>query len=240
MRIIPKLEIKSGHLVKGRQLEGYRKLGDPIFFAKKYYKYGADEICFVDVVASMYDRKLICDIVKEISKNIFVPFSVGGGIQNFEQVKEIFDSGADKIHINSHLFTDLDFLKRFNDTYGAQSISLEIQTKIYNDEYYCFFDRGRELSNIKLKDWIKKLKNYNFGEIIVTDIQKDGMYNGVNLNLINFVRDFFPNTNLVYSGGFNPQIDNINLLRQKLNGLMISNGLHSNFFLPEDFSERSR
>ncbi len=238
MRIIPKLEIKSGYLVKGRQLEGYRKIGDPKLYAEKYYLEGADEICFVDIVASLYDRKLICNIVKNISTKIFVPLSVGGGIKNFEQIREIFESGADKIHINSHLFNDLNFIKKFENIYGGQSISVEIQTKLFEGSYYCYYDRGREFSSIKLLDWLKKLNDFNFGELIITDIERDGMKNGVNLELIDLVKQRINQKNLVYSGGFNPEIDDISILKKKLDGLMIALSLHDNLFSMKKFSER--
>jgi imidazole glycerol-phosphate synthase subunit HisF len=238
MRIIPKLEIKSGYLVKGRQLEGYRKIGDPNLYAERYYLEGADEICFIDIVASLYNRKLICDIVKNISTKIFVPFSVGGGIKSFEQIREIFGSGADKIHLNSHLFTDLNFIEKFEKIYGGQSISVEIQTKLFEGNYYCFYDRGREFSGIKLLDWLKKLNNFNFGELIITDIERDGMKKGVNLELIDLVKQKIDQKNLVYSGGFNPNIDDILLLKKNLDGLMIALSLHENLFSIKNFSER--
>ena len=240
MRFISKLEIKNGYLVKGRQLEGNRKIGNPLDYAIKYYNSGVDEIFFFDIVASLYNSQIINQIVKHVCSKIFIPFAVGGGVRNLDDCKKLFESGADKIHLNSVLFEDLKLIDEFSKVYGSQSISIEVQTKKIKNEYYCFFDRGREFSNITLSSWLKKLKDFEWGEIIITDIDRDGMNNGANMELIKIFRSFFEDRHIIYSGGFNPKIDNYEKLDLYLDGLLVASALHNGLVNVKNYSQRLR
>ncbi len=238
MRLISKLEIKNGILVKGRKLEGNRKIGNPVEFAKKYYDQGIDEIYFFDIVASLYDRKIISDIINEISSKIYVPYAAGGGIKKLSDVKKLFDAGVDKVHLNSILFKNLYILDQFSEVYGSQSISVEVQVRKIDNDYFCFYDQGREFSKILLKDWISNLKTFDWGEIIITDIDRDGMYTGINMDLIKNLRDILPERQLLYSGGFNPKIDNLSNFRDYLDGLLVASALIDEKFDISNYSQR--
>ncbi len=238
MRFISKLEIKNGILVKGRQLEGNRKIGDPIKFAEKYFENGVDEIFFFDIVASLYDSNILEDIIKKVCSKIFIPFAVGGGIRNLDDCKKLFDLGADKIHLNSILYKDINLVEKICEIYGSQAVCIEVQIKKIDNVYNCFYDRGREFSGIKLIDRLNLLKKLNWGEIVITDIDKDGMNSGVNFEIIKIVRDNLENRQILYSGGFNPDIDDKIKLKQYLDGVLVASSLHQDKTIIKNFSQR--
>ena len=129
IRIIPKLEIKNQYLIKGVRFEGLRKVGDPIEFAQKYYKEGADQINIIDIVASLYGRDNLYEIVNKITDKVFVPICVGGGIKNLDHIKKLLKSGADRIIINSEALRNKDFLNQVIKTFGSQFITVSIEAK---------------------------------------------------------------------------------------------------------------
>ena len=129
MRIIPKIDIKNDYVVKSINLEGVRKVGEPNEFAKKYYYEGADEIIFMDVVASLYGRNNIFSLIKEFSKDIFIPITVGGGIRTKNDIEEALKCGADKVAINSAGLKDKNFLKDASNTFGSSTIISSIEAK---------------------------------------------------------------------------------------------------------------
>ena len=129
IRIIPKLEIKNQFLIKGMQFEGLAKIGDPIEFAKKYFSNGADQIFIQDIVASLYSRNNLFDVVKEISQNIFIPITVGGGIRNIDDIKMLLKCGADRISINTKVISDINFIKEINKIFGNQFLTISIEVR---------------------------------------------------------------------------------------------------------------
>ncbi|WP_415271991.1 imidazole glycerol phosphate synthase cyclase subunit [Candidatus Pelagibacter sp. Uisw_121] len=226
IRIIPKLEIKNNHLIKGVKFEGLRKIGDPVLFAKKYYDEGADQINIIDIVASLYDRDNLFEIVDKITNNIFIPINVGGGIKNIEDIKKLLNVGADRIIINSEALRNINFIKELKNIFGDQFISISIEAKKINNNYYCMMDHGRENSNIKLKDWIIELNKLNVGEVIVNSIDNDGMENGFEDDLISEVHDKI-NCPIVISGGASKVEDFYEAIKNyKIDGLCLSSALH--------------
>ena len=194
MRIIPKLEIKSGYLVKGRQLEGYRKIGDPKLYAEKYYLEGADEICFVDIVASLYDRKLICNIVKNISTKIFVPLSVGGGIQNKKDADLFFKHGADKVLLGNGTFKNSNITKEISMKYGKQSIiqSLDIKKNLSSkNSFFLCTESGDKQTNIDPFEFGQEVLKNGAGEILINNIDNDGSLLGFDIDLIKHAQNKF-------------------------------------------------
>ena len=129
MRIIARLDIKNFNLIKSRNLEGLKVVGDPNLYASKYYSEGADELIFMDLVASLYNRNSLYEIIKQASKNIFIPFTVGGGIRSIDDALKIFDSGADKIAINTAAIKDPNLIKVLSKRFGSQAIVLSIEAK---------------------------------------------------------------------------------------------------------------
>ena len=146
IRLIAKLEIKPPNLVKGIQFEGLRKLGDPNEFAKKYYNDGADEIIYDDIVASLYERNSLEKIIKETSKNLFIPITVSGGIRSIENINSALRSGADKVAINTAAIKDSSIIKKMSDRFGSSTIVLSLQAKKVGNSWEAYYDNGRERS----------------------------------------------------------------------------------------------
>jgi cyclase len=237
VRIIAKIETKTGHVVKGRQLEGVRKLGDPAAFARNYYDAGADEIMFLDSVASLYGRKTLDGVIKDVSTGVFVPMCVGGGIGSIEDCRTMFESGADKVSLNTALFDDITLIDRIGGRYGSQAVVVDIQAKKLDGRYVCVCQYGREETGVGLEDWLSRIRGRPIGEVCVTAVNHDGANAGVDMDLIRIARDYV-DVPLVYSGGFNPEIDKLDTLRQWLDGLAVASALHSNRFDPAAHSER--
>ena len=206
-RIISRLDIKNGILVKGISLEGLRNLGDPEYFSKVYYDQNIDEIHFQDVVATLYNRNVLFQIVERNSKKIFVNVSVGGGIKSEEEVDKLLRIGVDKVVINSAAVKNPEFLKKLVMRYGSSTISVNVETAKINEKYEILIETGRERTGLELYDWIDKLQNLRVGEIIVTEIPMEGRNKGFNINLFKDLRKRVE-TQLVAHGGAGP-LDNI-------------------------------
>lgn len=184
MRIISKIEIKNDYVVKGINLEGIRKIGNPEKIANQYYQDGIDEIIFSDVVASLYQRNHLYDFIKKFSTNIFVPMTLGGGLTDEESINNALNSGADKVFFNSSILKDPKKLQLFSKIYGSQCIVVSIEAKKIGNEYFCFFNSGRENSKITVQDWIKKSEDLGCGEFIITSIDRDGTKKGFDFFLV--------------------------------------------------------
>ena len=203
-RIISRLDIKNGNLVKGISLEGVRNLGDPDFFSKIYYDNLIDEMHFHNVIASLYESNMVFEIIERNTKKIFVNVSVGGGVRSEEEVDKLLRIGVDKVVINSAAVKNPDFLKKLVEIYGASTISVNIETAQVNGKYKVFIETGRVNTGIDLFDWIEKVQKLNVGEIIITDIFGEGKNNGFNTNLFKEVRKNV-DTQLVAHGGAGPK-----------------------------------
>lgn len=187
-RIISRLDLKNGVLVKGISLEGLRNLGDPNYFSKKYYDDLIDEIHFQDIVASLYDRDAITKIIEKNSKNIFVNVCVGGGIRSLKDVDKLLRIGADKIAINSSGVRDPNFLKELVKIYGSSTISVNIETIKISSFYEVMIETGREKTGVNLFKWIDKLQKIGVGELIITKINDEGKQNGFDVNFYKSLR----------------------------------------------------
>ena len=149
IRDSPRLDIKGPNLVKGIHLEGLRVLGDPSRFAKFYYEQGADELIFVDVVASLYQRNSLIEIIKNTANNIFIPLTVGGGIRTINDIKNVLRAGADKVAINTAAINNPEFIKIAAREFGSSTIVISVEViRHSNGDYYCFTDNGREITGI--------------------------------------------------------------------------------------------
>ena len=184
IRLIARLDIKAPNLVKGIQLEGLRKLGDPNIFAKKYYQEGIDEIYFEDIVASLYERNSLVEIIKRTTENVFIPITVGGGLRNIDDISSALRSGADKVSINTAAIKNPEIIKKAAKRFGSQSIVLSIQAKKNNKGWEAYFDNGREHSGIDAVDWASRGEGLGAGELLVTSVDKEGMAKGFDSELI--------------------------------------------------------
>ena len=227
-RIIARLDIKNNTLIKGVHLEGLRVVGDPVEQALKYYLDGVDEILLVDAVASLYGRNQLTKVVESICSKIFVPITVGGGIRSIDDATVLFQSGADKIAVNTAAHADPGLLKRLSSQFGAQSIVLSVQAKRESQQsqnWFAMMDNGREQSGLTVDQWIAIAHDLGIGEILLTSIDKDGTYSGYDLELLTRVRQF-TQAPLLISGGFRDPVDALNAFRSGAQGAVIASTLH--------------
>lgn len=184
VRIIPRLDIKGPNLVKGIHLEGLRVLGKPSDFAKYYYEQGADELMFMDVVASLYERNSLQDIISETAKSIFIPITVGGGIRTLNDIKSMLRIGADKVSINTAAIKRPEFIREASEEFGSSTIVISIEAIKNNDgKYYAFIDNGREYTGMEVTEWAQKAQMLGAGEIVITSVDREGTGKGIDLEL---------------------------------------------------------
>lgn len=213
-RVIARLDIKGPNLIKGIHLEGLRVLGEPHDFAKKYYKEGIDEILYIDIVASLYGRSKLTDIVKNAAKDVFVPLTVGGGIRNIEDVRDLLRAGADKVAISTAAIENPDLIRDVSRVFGSQCMVLSIEAKKQSESSWeVYTNSGREKTNIDAVEWAKKGESLGAGEILLTSIDAEGTRKGFDIDLIRAVTGVV-NIPVIASGGMGkPQdlIDAVNL-----------------------------
>lgn len=228
-RIIARLDAKEVKLIKGINLEGWRTIGNLELYSKKYYAQGADELIIIDSVASLYNREKINEIIKKITKNIFIPITVGGGIRSFKDAVDLFMSGADKIAINSAAILKPNLIKKLALNFGSQSIVSSIQAKKINDKKWtAYYDSARENSTLDVIEWAKKCEALGAGEILVTSIDKDGTEEGFDEELAQEISRNIK-VPIIFSGGFNNLKDIISLnSTTNIDAYAIGTSLHKN------------
>ena len=187
IRIIPFLDIKNGLLIKGINLEGLRVLGKASNFSNHYYKNGADEICYIDNVATLYGTNNLSKFISETANNVFIPLSVGGGIKTLEDIKKMLSAGADKVCINSAAIDNISLLKQASRIFGSANITIVIQSIKINNKYYISKSSGRDLIKINSIDWAQKVEDNGAGEIILTSVNNEGLKKGFDIDLTNKV-----------------------------------------------------
>lgn len=184
LRLIARLDVKSPNVVKGIQLEGLRKLGDPSEFAQRYYVQGVDEILYEDVVASLYERNSLVDVVERTSDEVFVPITVGGGLRSIDDVVAVLNAGADKVSINTAAIKNSDIITEVSRRFGSQCMVLSIQAKKNGKRWEAYYDNGREHSGLDVVDWAVKGQSLGAGEILLTSVDKEGTAKGFDIELI--------------------------------------------------------
>ncbi len=202
MRIISRLDIKNDFVIKGINLEGLRKVGNPIELASKYYMNNIDEIIYVDAVASLYRRNSLSNLIYETSKKIFVPLTVGGGIRSFKDIEEALKFGADKVSINSYATENPNFVYEAVKNFGSSTIVIYVETKFSKEsnEWEIYKYSGREKTNIKLLDWLSRIQDMECGEILLTSIDYEGVQSGFDINLLDIINEKIK-VPLIMSGG---------------------------------------
>lgn len=184
IRIIPKLDIKNGMLIKGINLEGLRVLGNPFNFAKYYYNNLADEICYIDNVATLYGTNNLSNFISDTAKNIFVPISVGGGIRSLQDIERIFKAGADKVCINSAAIDNPKFLNRAAKIFGSANITIIIEYIKIKKKFFITKSTGRDIVDINPFDWAKIVEQNGAGEVFLTSVNHEGLGNGFDVDMI--------------------------------------------------------
>jgi imidazole glycerol-phosphate synthase subunit HisF len=202
VRLVARLDIKGPNLIKGVHLEGLRIIGDPQVYARRYYEQGVDEIIYIDVVATLYGRSKLTQIVRHTAHDVFVPLTVGGGVRSIEDVKDLLRAGADKVAINTaavqrpHLITEV--ARRF----GSQCLVLSIEAKKRSEGYWeVFTDSGREQTGMDAIDWARQAAALGAGELLITSIDREGTRKGYDVDLTRAISDVVA-IPVIASGGY--------------------------------------
>jgi len=199
-RIIPCLDIKDGRTVKGINFVDIQDAGDPIELAKRYMEEGADELVFLDINATVENRKTLVDLVQKIAKEINIPFTVGGGINSISDVEKIIKAGADKISVNSSAVKNPELISEIANQYGSQCVVVAIDTKFVDGEWMVFVHGGRTITPLKTIEWAKKVAELGAGEILLTSMNNDGTKAGFAMDITNEVSKAI-NIPVIASGG---------------------------------------
>jgi imidazole glycerol-phosphate synthase subunit HisF len=184
-RVIARLDVKGPNLVKGIHLEGLRVMGDPQQFAQRYYAQGADEILYVDTVASLYGRNNILEVVRRTAAAVFVPMTVAGGLRRLEDVRDALRSGADKVAINTAAVARPKLIREVSLAFGSQCMVLSVQTKkIAPDRWEAYTDNGRERSGRDALEWACQGVELGAGELLITSVDREGTQKGMDLEFL--------------------------------------------------------
>ena len=201
IRIIPRLDIKGPNVVKPVMTEALRVVGNPKGLANLYYKEGADEIIYMDIVASLYGRNLDFDQLRAVTEGIFIPFTVGGGIRSIQDVNNVLRAGADKVAINTYAVSHPKFLRQAVETFGAQCIVLSVDAKRQSDgSWEAYTDGGRERTGRDVISWVKQGLGQGVGEILIASVDRDGTRKGYEIDLIGKISSFSPVPVIVHGG----------------------------------------
>lgn len=189
-RLIARLDVKAPHLIKGVHLEGLRKIGDPAQFALRYYEEGIDEIFYMDIVASLYERNSLGDLVRRTTENVFIPITVGGGIRSLADVEAMMRSGADKVAINTAAIRRPQIISDIAQTFGSQCMVISIEAKqTAPGRWEAYTDNGREKTGVDVVDWARRAVDLGAGEILVTSVDREGTRKGFDVALTRTVSD---------------------------------------------------
>lgn len=240
LRIIPKIEIKNNFLVKGIHLEGLRVIGEAKNFSKYYYKNQADELIINDVVASLYGRNNLLNYINEISKEVFIPINVGGGIRSLKDIELLLKNGADKVAINTAALKDPNFIDLASREFGSSTISISIEVKKHNNEFKCYIDNGREPTEMDANNWLNIIQDKGCGEIIMTSIDRDGTGKGFDFDLLDYIKEEEIKVPFIFSGGAGCISDLEKVIKQNIiniNGIAIASLLHYNWLSKNKFNK---
>lgn len=227
IRVLARLDIKGPNLIKGIHLEGLRIVGNPIDFASMYYQDGVDEVLFMDSVASLYGRNHLADIIRVTAHDVFVPITVGGGIRSISDAKNVLNSGADKIAINSAAVARPELIREIAESFGSQAMVLSVEAKkTQNEQWEVYTDNGREKSGLLVKEWVEQAQSLGAGEMLITSVDKEGTCRGFDVELMNQVCSTV-SVPVIASGGMGKPSDLDDLISgSDISALAIANALH--------------
>ncbi|MBO5439749.1 MAG: imidazole glycerol phosphate synthase subunit HisF [Clostridia bacterium] len=199
-RIIPCLDVKNGRVVKGTNFQGLNDVSSPIELAKYYSDNGADELVFYDITASFEERKLFTDILCEVAKNVFIPLTVGGGINTVDDFDRVLKCGADKVSVNSGAIRNPELIREAAQKYGNQCVVISADIKRVDGQFTVFSKGGRENTGMEAISWIKKCVALGAGEVVVNSIDTDGVKGGFDIELLKLICEAV-NVPVIASGG---------------------------------------
>ena len=212
-RIIPCLDVKDGRVVKGVNFEGLNDVSSPVELGKYYSDCGADELVFYDITASSDGRKLFTDILKEVARNIFIPLTVGGGINTLEDFDRVLKCGADKVSVNSGAIKNPDLIKAAAEKYGSQCVVISADIKRVDGEFRVFARGGRDDTGMEGVSWIKRCVDNGAGEVVVNSIDTDGVKKGFDIEMLKAVCEAV-NVPVIASGGAGRAKDFVTLFKE--------------------------
>ena len=229
LRIIPRLDIKGKNLIKGVQLEGLRVMGDPQEFAIRYYEAGADELVYMDIVASLYGRNNLSDIIRRAADQVFIPITVGGGIRSVDDARHILRSGADKVAINTAAIARPDLISEVARHLGSQAMVLSIEAKqVAQGKWEAYTDNGRERTGLDVLQWARRGVEMGAGEILLTSVDREGTRKGFDIDLIRQVSEA-ATVPVIASGGMGSIEDFLMAAQLGLaDGISMADTLHYN------------
>jgi cyclase len=188
VRVIPRLDIKGPNLVKGIHLEGLRVLGRPENYARYYYERGADELIYVDVVASLYNRNSLEEIIRRTAGEIFVPLTVGGGLRSLDDIRNVLRWGADKVSLNTAAIRNPNIIREASRRFGSSTIVVAIEAiRQSNGTYLAYTDNGREHTGTEVVGWARRAEELGAGEILLTSVDREGTGDGYDVPLVKSV-----------------------------------------------------
>jgi imidazole glycerol-phosphate synthase subunit HisF len=190
IRIIPRLDIKGPNLVKGIHLEGLRVLGKPEHFARYYYENGADELLYMDAVASLYERNSLLDIIERTAREVFIPLTVGGGLRSVDDIRTVLRAGADKVSLNTAVINRPKLIKEAAEAFGSSTVVVSIEAlKREDGSYGAYVDYGRENTGVDVFEWAMQAVDLGAGQLMVTSIDQEGTGKGFDLDLCRAIAD---------------------------------------------------
>jgi cyclase len=230
LRLIARLDVKAPNLIKGVHLEGLRKIGDPQAFAQKYYQAGIDEIVYMDIVASLYNRNSLVDLVRRTAENVFIPITVGGGIRSVDDVGTMLRSGADKVAINTGAVARPQLIEEVATRFGSQCMVLSIEAKQRQDGqgWEAFTDNGREHTGRDVVAWAREAAERGAGEILLTSVDREGTRKGFDIPLVRAVSEAV-SVPVIASGGMGNVADLAAVVRDgRADAVAMADVLHYN------------
>lgn len=241
IRLIARLDIKGPNLIKGIRLEGLRVIGDPQKYARRYYEQGADELVYMDIVASLYGRNSLHNIVRRTAHDVFVPMTVGGGLRSVDDVREILRAGADKVAINTATVQRSELIHEVAHVFGSQCMVLSIEAKRQGKEYWeVYTDNGRERSGLDVVEWARHGVELGAGEILLTSVDQEGTCKGFDCELVRAVSDAV-SVPVIASGGMGSSEHLADVVQQgHADAVAMADILHYNRSTIPDIREAAR
>lgn len=226
LRLVARLDIKGPNLIKGVHLEGLRVVGDPNEHAVRYYRQGADELLFMDIVASLYQRNNLSDIIRRAADQVYVPITVGGGIRSLADVATMMRSGADKVAINTAAIARPELVTEVARRYGSQCMVLSVEAKrVAPGRWEAYTDNGRERTGKDVVQWVREGVERGAGEVLLTSVDQEGTRKGFDVPLVQQVCDAV-RVPVVASGGFGSPEDLAAIAACDISGVAVADALH--------------
>jgi len=228
VRLIPRLDIKGRNLIKGVHLEGLRVVGDPQEFARRYYEAGADELIYMDIVASLYGRNNLSEIVEHAAQDVFVPMTVGGGIRSVDDAQRLLRSGADKVAVNTAAVARPELISEIAYRFGSQAMVVSIEAKsVAPGRWEAYTDNGREHTGLDVVEWAARAAELGAGELLITSVDREGTRRGYDVELTRAVLEAV-RIPVIISGGMGDVTHLVEVAATGVDAMAMADVLHWN------------